>query len=162
MADLVTHACVALLFKAGTRGPNVPAFMAGTFLPDLLGRLPRVLLEPVHAHVAPLPPVLLDGWEPLHLPVGMVISAWAVALFFAPGQRRAVLGALIGGMGLHLAVDLLQNHFGAGYLLFFPCSLWPFEIGWIGTEDTVFIVPFLVPLTALIWWRILRKSGGRM
>jgi len=49
-------------------------------------------------------------------------------------------------MALHLALDVLQSHHGAGYMLMFPLATGSFEFGWIGSEATV---PFALPLSGL-------------
>lgn len=153
MADLITHGCVALLVKAGTGRTHAAAFVAGTLAPDLLCRLPALVLRELHARVGPLPRELLYAWEPLHQPLGMVLSAFCLSMLFAVSTRRAVFLNLLGGMFLHLLVDMLQRHMGVGYLLLFPFDHTSFEFGWIGSEATVFVAPVLAPLTWLIWRR---------
>jgi len=171
VADLVTHACLALLAKRGQQvvRPSQPlhlaSFVAGSVLPDLLGRLPVDVLTVVQRRVGELPPILLNGWEPFHLPVGMVLTSLGLATLFRVDQRRAVFINLLGGMALHLLFDLLQDHAGAGYLLFYPLSTRPFELGLLGTESTVWWAPALAVLTAFAWRGSLsslaRRAGSR-
>ena len=149
MADLVTHAAAGALVKAGTRGPHAAAFIAGNLLPDLLCRLPAMVCTGVNQHVVELPPLLLYGWSPLHMPAGMLLSAWLLSLLFGADVRRGVFWNLLGGMALHLGLDMLQSHLGVGYALLFPVSYQTFELGWIGSEATV---PVALPLAALAWW----------
>jgi hypothetical protein len=151
MADLVTHGCIAFLLKAPTRRRHVAAFVAGNLLPDLLSRVPFGIAMWIHRHVHPLPLELVYGWEPLHLPVGMAVAAWALAGLFPREQRRGVGLNLLLGMLVHLAVDVTQRHLGGGYLLLWPLSLWSWELGLLDTEATVLVAPFLVPLTFLAW-----------
>lgn len=150
MADLVTHLSVGVLLKAATRGPHTAIFLAGTIIPDL-SRLPAMVFSALNHHVD-IPPVLLYGWGPLHMPAGMILTAWLLALLLPEDIRRAGFGNLLAGMGLHLALDLLQSHLGVGYALLFPFHNSSFELGWIGSEATV---PFALPLAALAWlvWR---------
>lgn len=163
VADLITHACLALLLKRGQRALrpatalHLSSFAAGSVLPDLLGRLPAEVFSLIQRHTGPLPPLLLHGWEPFHLPVGMVITSVGLAALFTPRQRLAVFSNLLAGMLLHLGVDLLQDHAGAGYLLLYPLSTRPYELGLIGTELTVWLVPGLVAATALAWWGPARR-----
>jgi hypothetical protein len=96
-----------------------------------------------------IPEPLIYLWTPLHLPVGVLIGSGLLAFFFPEAERKESFTALTGGGMLHLAVDLLQRHLGVGYLLLFPFSLWDFELGWIGSEDTVYLAPLLVLLTLL-------------
>jgi hypothetical protein len=149
VADLLTHGAVAVLAKAGTRWRMVPVFVGGTLAPDLFSRVPALSLGWVHTAIVPLPPVLTYGWDVLHQPVGMVVLAYLLALFFDVAIRASAFLNLLGGMFLHLAIDLLQHHYGAGYLLLYPFSDWDVEIGWLGSEDTVWAAPFLV--AAAVW-----------
>lgn len=159
MADLITHGCTALLWKAWRGGGHVPAFTAGALLPDLLSRVPTIGLTRLHdQHGWPIPEPLIYGWLPLHLPTGMLLSAALLAFLFPAAERPAVFRALLGGMVLHLGVDLLQDHYGVGYALLYPFSLWSWELGLMGSEDTVLLAPFLVGLTAFVWWR--KGRGG--
>jgi hypothetical protein len=136
----------------------MPVFVAGTLAPDVCSRAPAIALGWVHREVVPLPPVLTYGWDPLHQPVGMVIFAYLLALLFEASQRRVVFMNLIGGMALHLALDLLQDHHGVGYLLAYPFSIWVFELGWMGSEDSVYAAPVLALLAA--WaWRVRKRDA---
>jgi hypothetical protein len=156
VADLITHAAVAVIVKAGT-GWRMPAvFVAGTVLPDVASRVPAISLGYIHVHLAPIPEWLLFAWEPMHQPLGMTLLAYLVSLFFRVSVRPLVFLNLLGGMALHLALDVLQSHHGAGYMLGFPFGTQAFELGWIGSEATV---PLAVPLCAVAWW--LARNHGR-
>lgn len=162
MADLITHTCVAVLYKVARGRPlpqaGVPTFLAGTFFPDILGRVPAMLISRARWDFPQIPEPLCYVWTPLHLPMGMLVAAYLLAFAFAPDQRVHAFRNLLGGALLHLAVDLLQSHMGVGYLIFFPFSRWDFEFGWIGSETTVLIVPLLLPLTLLLSWVRWRKA----
>lgn len=154
MADLVTHSCVAYLVKAVPDRPHVATFVLGTCLPDLLARVPSMGLTWLRWSLPAIPEWLVYVWVPFHMPAGVLLASFLLAFLFPETGRRVVFLNLLGGGALHIAVDLLQRHFGVGYLLLFPFSWWDFELGWIGSEDTVRIVPFLVPITlAVAWWR---------
>ena len=45
-----------------------------------------------------------------------------------------------------------QAHLGVGYQLAFPLSTAQWDLGWIGTESTVFVAPVLAPLAVALWW----------
>lgn len=154
MADLFTHACAAVLVRLGRPSPAwVPTFVAGTCLPDL-SRVPQMVFTRLRWDFPAIPEPLCYVWAPMHLPVGIALMSYLAALVFPEAVRRRAFGELLLGGLLHLAVDLMQTHFGMGYLLLFPVSEWDYELGWIGSEDTVRVVPFLVPATALAaWWR---------
>lgn len=158
MADLLTHGAVAwLLGTALVRREERPLLVTGTLLPDLLSRVPGILATGLAMRWEGMPEVLRLGWEPLHMPVGMVLASAALAVCFEPGTQRRALGLLLGGMLLHLAVDLLQAHMGAGYLLAFPLSHAHWELGLVGSEDSVLLAPVLLGLVVL---QALRERRG--
>lgn len=161
MADLITHTCTAIVYKALRNQPHVATFVAGTCLPDLVGRVPAMALTTLRWKWTWIPEPLIYIFNPIHLPIGIVLFSAFVALFYPAHQRGWAFRNLLGGGILHLMVDLLQSHFGVGYLLLFPFSLWDWELGWIGSEDTVRIVPFLLPLTVgLSVWRWGRRPNA--
>lgn len=151
MADLVTHACTALLPGAFVRSRWTPVVTLGTVLPDALGRAVPIGLERAMSAGAPLPDVALVPWTALHTPLGCVLLSALLATGFLEPQRRTALGALLVGCALHFALDLAQDHAGEGYVLFAPFSVAQFELGWIGSEATVEIALPLLVVTALAW-----------
>ena len=157
MADLITHAAVGYLLCSAhpSARRHAAPVVAGCVLPDLLSRLPSLTLRLIHDHLRPLPEVLLYIWEPVHMPLGMVLLSYGLAQLFPPAERRAVGWALLAGMGLHLGLDLLQDHLGVGYMLLFPLSTEVYELGLIGSESTVPLAPVL-GLLALLRWRQLQ------
>ncbi len=167
VADLITHAAVAwLLARPLKLGGARPLFVTGALLPDLLSRVPGILFTGLAVMVPGVPEVLRLGWDPLHMPVGMVLSSLLLAQFFATGLRRPAFTALLAGQLLHLAADLLQSHLGVGYLLFFPVSHHHFEVGLVGSEDSVWVAPLLGTIAILDWWRgrsteVSRDTGPR-
>lgn len=163
MADLVTHACTALLPGAFVRSRWIGVVTVGTVLPDVLGRVVPLGLERLQLLGAPIPPAAIPAFGPLHGVVGSALTALFVALWFVPGRRRGAFLALMLGVALHLGVDVTQFHHGQGYPLAAPLDWTPFELGWIGSEATV---PYALPLLALTglawsfrWWR--DRAGGR-
>jgi len=155
--DALTHLCGGLLARAGWRGPMVPVFVAGAMLPDVLSRLPIAALLFFSRHVHALPDFAFDGWMPLHLPAGIVLWSLLLTMFSPEGMRRPVLGNLLAGATLHVALDLCQRHVGLGYPLLLPFSGRDLEMGIFGSEATIPWLPVLVPMTALAWW-----AGGRL
>jgi hypothetical protein len=158
VADLLTHGCVGLLASRVHPALLWPATLAGSVLPDLFARVPPLFLQRFVAPWVELPPALPLLFMPLHLPVGMVLSSLALAQLVHPAQRRRAGLSLLVGMALHLGVDMLQDHLGVGYALFFPLSLSDHELPLFGSEDSVLALPVLLPLTALVWWKSSR--GG--
>jgi hypothetical protein len=153
--DIVTHACVGFLFKAGTRGGNVPVFLLGSLLPDVVSYIPGALVAGFSQYVYRLPAWQVYFWYPFHLPIGILFTSLLLSFFFPEAGRTGVFLDLILAGGLHLFLDLLQSHLGPGYLVLFPFFDRDFEIGLIGSETTV---PFALPLVALtsLAWRIRR------
>ena len=159
MADLVTHVATALLAKAGTGGRDVVTLAVGVVLPDLLGRMPVVVGLALANEGVPLPDVVIYGWAVLHLPLGIVPLCFLLSQAFV--HTRAAFLNLTAGCFLHLALDLLQRHTGSGYPLLFPFSDWDWELGLLGTEDTV---PWSLPLLVLgcvgLWLRRRRSASA--
>ena len=155
MADLITHGAVALMVKAATRVRMVSVFVAGTLLPDVASRVPSIGLGLVHVHILRVPEWMLFAWEPLHQPVGMVLLSYFLAMLFSAQVRTSVFLNLLGGMALHMMLDLLQSHHGAGYMLMFPFGMSSFEFGWMGSEATV---PVSIPLGLLSIWLVRKRS----
>ncbi len=155
MADAVTHLCSGLLAHlASPPGPLrrwSPVFVAGAVLPDLLSRAPATVLGLIHNHLRPLPPMLLYGWNPLHLPSGILLYSLLLALLFPASQRRSALIALLSGGALHVAIDLCQRHVGLGYPLLIPFSSRDFELGLMSSEATVPWAPWIAGVT-MVWW----------
>ena len=80
-------------------------------------------------------------------------------MFFGTQERRAILANFLGGMFLHLAVDLLQDHHGVGYVLFFPFVHLPLELGLVSSEASVRWAPLLLIVSGLlIVWRRRNRS----
>jgi hypothetical protein len=137
----------------------VATFVLGTCLPDL-SRVPAMLFTRLRYDAPWIPEWLCYAWGPLHVPVGIVLVSYGVALAFRDEERRWAFANLALGGLLHLAVDIFQFHFGMGYMLLFPLSTWDWELGWVGSEATVPVVPFLLPATILLArWRWRRRDG---
>ena len=81
--------------------------------------------------------------------MGLVLLAFLTCFLFQETVRASVFWNLLGGMALHLGLDLLQSHHGAGYLLGFPFSDFAWELGAIGSEATV---GWAIPLSLLAWF----------
>ncbi|MDP6933535.1 MAG: hypothetical protein QGG40_11495, partial [Myxococcota bacterium] len=50
---------------------------------------------------------------------------------------------------------------GVGYMLLYPVFDGQFELGWIGSETTVFVAPVLALVTIWVWvprWRAARQT----
>lgn len=159
MADLLSHVLIAHVVKRLSPWPRgVLAFAIGTTLPDVAGRVPRVVLNILdRTGEASLPPLLGAVWGVLHVPVPFVVLCTFLALLFPIQEQRVSLfrNLCLGGL-LHLAVDFLQVHIdGGSYPIFFPVSIKGYELGWVSTEASLDWIPWLVPaaLMAEGWYR---------
>lgn len=166
MADLVTHACTALLPGAFLPARHLPLVTFGTVLPDLLGRVVPMVLAPL-GHAAGLPELVIWPWNGLHEPAGWLLVSAVLSFAFVEKERAKALLALITGCALHLGLDVLQDHHGEGYVLLAPFSTAKLELGLIGSEATVDVALPLLAVTAAAWaarfglWRRMRRSSGR-
>ena len=161
MADLITHGALAWLLGRPLRLAGARAlFVTGALLPDLLSRLPGIVFTGLAVVVPGVPEMLRLGWDPLHMPVGMVLSSLLVAQLFATGRRGAAFSALLGGQLFHLAIDLLQRHLGPGYLLLYPFSHAHSELGLVGSEDSVLVAPILA-IAVLVDVLLDRRKAGK-
>lgn len=152
MADLVTHLAAGLLFKGLTRGPGTAAFLVGCALPDLAARVPSMALSALRHRGLPVPEPVIYAFYVLHMPLALVALTWLVAAPFRAADRRLVWLNLLGGAALHLGLDVLQRHYGAGYMLLYPFSRWDWEAGWLGSESTALVAGPLFLLGAGAWW----------
>ena len=155
MADLVTHLCSGIIAKAATGRPHVAVFLVGTVAPDLFSRVPSMLLIQAKLRGFSIPDAMIHSFEPLHLPAGMVLLSLCLSMFFRSSERLAVWLNLMGGMLLHLVVDMLQDHHGIGYVIGFPFFEGSLEVGVVSSEASVRWVPvlLLVSFGVTLWRR---------
>ncbi len=151
VADLVTHLCSVLIPGTLLPKPVVTALAVGTAVPDLAARLPAVGLGMIRRAGAPIPGSADAVFEVCHMPVGIVLTSILLGTLVHPDQRRSATTALVLGGALHMAMDVLQNHFGNGYYMCFPFSVSRWELGWIGSEATVPLAPWFASVTAVLW-----------
>ncbi len=158
MADLVTHMATGFLVKAVTRKGHTATLVLGTVLPDLVARAPGLVFARLREGGAPIPETFVHGPQVAHMPLGMLALGTLLALLFREKDRLEAWKNLVGGLFLHLALDLCQDHMGVGYMLFYPFSTHDFELGWFGSEATVLWAPWLAPLSVALWWW--RREGA--
>lgn len=152
MADPLTHLCSALLPKAVTGGRHPGAFALGAVLPDFASRLPGLVLEQIEARAGlDVPDAAYFPFAVPHLPLGAALGAALVATVFHPSERREAFAWLVAGVALHFALDVTQTHADRGYALLYPLSRARFELGWIGSEATVDLAPWLAAATLVAW-----------
>jgi hypothetical protein len=154
MPDLLTHLIVAEGCRKVTRGDAfTPWFLVGTILPDLLTRPFNILF-----------PSLFWFFVPLHTPVGLFFVCIAISQFFPTAERQSAFRNLLGGVALHLVLDLFQKHIGEGSYLLFPFSWRSFEIGLFWPETSLYLLPIWLVVglwcgvQALLRWRRKKTS----
>jgi hypothetical protein len=158
VADLVTHMATAFLVKAVTRRGHTATLVLGAVLPDLVARAPGLVFARLREFGAPIPETFVHAPQVAHMPLGMLALGTLIALLFHEQDRLEAWKNLMGGLLLHLALDVCQDHMGVGYMLFYPFSTWDFELRWFGSEATVLWAPWLAPLSVWAWWS--RRIGG--
>jgi hypothetical protein len=145
MPDLLTHSAAAYLSarrwlgRPGVVRATAILFIVGTMLPDVLSRPFYILFPALHWWVMPL-----------HTPAGMLTVCWIITGFFQAAERRRVFFALISGVLLHFVLDAPQKHVAAGYFWLFPFSWKTYEWGLWWSEDSVWIVPWVILLIAIV------------
>jgi len=177
MPDLLTHAATAYLLKRvlSPRRHLVP-FLLGSALPDLVSYLPlaitsatpvlaRELAQGTQVTSTALPlwiEHVPEFFYPFHGILPFLLLCGLLAFLVPAADRRGVfLNLLLGGL-LHLGMDLLQvNHHQHSYLLF-PFSWRAYSLGWIGTESSLSVAPFLCAACAafLVYDHRKRKALG--
>ena len=141
MPDLVTHTVIPWLFqKTRGKGRKLSIFLLGAILPDLLSRSFNYLA--VFRF-----PFVSDFTRSIHSPFIAVLYCYALSFFFQEDFRKEVFRALLAGSFIHLGMDYLQIHTGAGNYPFFPFSRWTQTKGLFWPEDPL----YLVPLWVLAW-----------
>ena len=142
MPDLVTHlatgygAAIPFLKNSTAR----VFFLTGVLLPDLLSR-------PIYILV----PGTYDAVAPLHTPVGYAIACWLLVQACADkGLRDTAFWYLLGGGGLHFALDALQRHIWDGYCWLFPFSRASYSWGLFWPEDSLNLLPFSVGFIVVV------------
>jgi len=164
VADLVTHLCTALI-PGVFFAPRQAVWLAlGAVVPDAAARVPGLALDLLRRVGIGIPPGVESPLAVFHMPIGIVLGTLVIAPLLHPEQRTRAVRWLIAGGFLHLAVDLLQDHHGHGYFLFFPLSVRRWELGWVGSEASTLWAPWLVGVTVLLWgmrWWAHRRASGR-
>jgi LexA-binding, inner membrane-associated putative hydrolase len=129
MPDWTTHVLVAwslgtilgFRFKQFSQR-NVAILMLGALIPDIY----KITL------VLGSFGINLQGFlMPIHLPIGSLLIAAIISLFFI--EKRLIFIFLAIGVGTHYALDLLM--FSGGMEIFYPFSALKFQIGLISVAE---------------------------
>ena len=137
MPDLATHVLSGFFVRRPRSYREL--FFIGLVLPDVLGRFPMVFYKNSYWAIAP-------G----HTPIGVVIASYLISFLFESDVRKTVFKNLLLGASVHLFLDLLQRHVSPAYYWLFPFSWKTFEIPLFWPDQTIYAVPFIALLLAVI------------
>ena len=141
MPSLETHVIVNSIFGKFFRAKkNMPFFIIGGILPDILTRIPTMLHEGSYWYVVSF-----------HTPLVQVIVCYLIAMCFKIEYRRSVFLWLYCGVVFHFLPDALQRHMGKGYSWFFPFYFDSYQWGLFWPEESLLFVPILLLLWLLVY-----------
>lgn len=151
MPDLFTHYAAARLPAGLLRDVRLQILLvAGTFLPDLVSKSLYWIARTGDRFGAPS-----------HSLFGLALLCYASALLLDLPLRRPGFACLFAGGAIHLFLDLLKESLGIGAVrLFFPVLPRAYELGWIPTEDVVYLLPLDLGLLLLAWRLSARGRPG--
>jgi hypothetical protein len=139
LPDWITHIVVAwtlcrvLSFKFKEfNASNTMIVITGALIPDIVKVV--IVLQLLGLDVK-------EYFEPIHMPVGSVIVAGMISLFF-PAKKKAFLFLGLGVL-THYLLDLLLEHVSGGIYLLFPFSWWQWQLELTTSSD------YLITLLAL-------------
>ena len=161
MPELVTHTLAATFIRHPARR-HYPMLLLGAVLPDLIHRSGMLLLSWILMPRLPSPDDIPPVWylTPFNSILGVVAVAYFISLLCEQSIRRHVFQWLSIGVAVHFFLDGLQRMLpGAeGYYWLFPFSWYSDTAGLYWPEDSLYAIPFLLPM-ALLWeWRMRRKK----
>lgn len=129
MPDWITHVLVAwtlvtiLGFKSKRFSQSNSAIVIlGSLIPDIYK---------IYMYAEQFGIDLRSFLWPVHLPIGSILIAAIISLFFI--ERKSIFLFLIFGVGIHYMLDLLL--FNGGMELLYPLSTLKFQIGIISIVD---------------------------
>ena len=137
MPGLATHVLLnSLIGKILRANRYLLFFIIGGVLPDVLTRIPTMVLEGSYWYVVPF-----------HTPVISIITCYLISLFFREPYRISIFLWLYSGTIFHFIPDALQKHLGRGYSWLFPFSWESYTFGLFWPEDSLYFLPVLI----IIW-----------
>lgn len=142
MPDLITH--TLFVYPLKKRFPKqIILLLSGAVLPDVVGRIPGILIQNNS---------LIGNYQTsVHTPIVLILLVYSLSFFFAEKVRREVFLFLLTGVFLHLFLDLFQRTNTYAYFWLFPFSLSWFQIPLIWPDETIFMIPVLVVINAVIY-----------
>ncbi len=145
MADWFTHTLVGWITGKTTR-QDVALVVIGSLLPDL-SKL-DILLVILGVQDTSL-------FDPLHTPIGAILIAALIALFFL--NIKKTLPILLLGISTHFILDFFLVHTHGGILLLFPFSWDGWQISVYSSND--YRVTIIAIIAALIIYILYRYHG---
>lgn len=107
---------------------NIVLVMIGSILPDLYKSFIFF-------------PDLKNYLMIIHLPIGTLIIAGMLSIFFIDKKRAFLLFTL--GILTHYFLDMLQMDFSGGIFIFYPFNWYQFTFGLISTDNWYFTLSIL-------------------
>lgn len=166
MPELATHSLVGyIVAKSARKSELVLIVLIGAVLPDVLTRIPSIILELFGRPWAKY----AEFFGPLHSPFPLLLMCLLICQFFAAEIRKAVFFSLSVGVGTHLFLDILQRTIAGmgfqkvplgGYLWFFPFSWYDFQIGLFWPEGSLYAIPVLAALAFILLVSV-KAAGNR-
>lgn len=151
MPDWITHILVAwtscrlLGFKYKQfNAENTVIVMIGSLIPDIFKiYIPLELLGIYTQNLI----------MPIHLPIGSLIMASIISLFFK--EKKIIFMFLIFGVFTHFALDSLLTYVSGGMLLLFPFSWQTWQLRIIPLDDynTMILAMFIAVFVYFISWK---------
>ena len=127
---------------------NTALVMAGALIPDLVKV--KLGFDLLGIDVRPF-------LEPLHTPIGSLLSAALIALLFI--EAVVVFSLFVLGFTTHFALDLLLGHVSGGMLLLFPVSWAEYQLGVIHS-DNPWVALVLLGTSGFVYVLQNRSSGA--
>lgn len=155
MPDLFAHFASGYLISRYSRLRTRTALIVlGAVLPDLLTRLPEILLDRF------LGLNIYHAVEIFHSPTVLCLVAFVLSLLMDRGLRTNAFIWILFGSLVHVLLDLMQSQFGGGiYMPYFPFSFVKIEFGIFHFNAS--IVAFPVLLLIVIFAFILSRRGSK-
>ena len=147
MPDWLTHALIGWI-TGKTLQRDVSLVVIGSLIPDLVKiQLAFDWLNIDHHQF----------FEPLHTPVGALLVAGVIALFFIDYKKAFFL--LIIGLTTHIILDFFLVHVAGGMKLLFPLSWEKWHYSLIRADDYwVTVIAFFIALVVYIALICLREK----
>ncbi len=150
MPDLLTHLAMAHIVRRTSEiaqhkiyiPQTYTMFYLGSILPDLIVRPFTMVFHSRGVY-----------WflSPTHLPLGLVLLCYIIAMCFHKSHRKKFFGLLMLGSGLHCFLDVLQKHLTSGdYHWFFPFSWKTFSLQLFWPSDSILALPFLLVIFIIL------------